>query len=72
MCRCYWKSIVNANVKINIDLVYAPTGLKKNGQEKVNSHNTNIYALSIVDRYENGLGDLESLCLVDVVYNCIC
>ena len=35
--------------------------------EKKNANDTNIYALGILDRYENRLDDLNVLCLADFV-----
>ena len=35
--------------------------------EKKNANDTNIYAIGILDRYENRLDDLNVLCLADFV-----
>ena len=62
----------------NVDVKYIATGLKKNRTrmlkpqsvlEKMHPDDTNVYALSILDKYENRPDSLEDLCLADFVSN---
>ena len=62
----------------NVDVKYIATGLKKNRTrmlkprsvlEKMHPDNTNVYALSPVDKYEIPPDILEDLCLADFVSN---
>ena len=64
----------------NIDVIYIPTGLKKNRTrmlkpqyvlEKMHHDDTNIYALNMLDKYENRPDELEKLCLADFACNYI-
>ena len=54
--------------KSNIDVLYVPTGLKKNRTRMLKAQNvlelmhpedTNVYASNILDKYENRPGELE-------------
>ena len=58
----------------NIDVLYVPTGLKKNRTrmlkslstlEKMHPDDTNVFASNVIDKYENGLDNLHSMCLAD-------
>ena len=58
----------------NIDVMYVPTGLKKNRTrmlksfsvlEKMHPHNANVFASNIIDKYENRPDNLHSMCLAD-------
>ena len=62
----------------NIDVVYVPTGLKKNRTrmlkpqsilEMMNHDDTNVYASSVLDKYENRPNELEEMCLADFATN---
>ena len=62
----------------NIDVVYVPTGLKENRTqmlkpqsvlEKMDPDDTNVYALSIFDKYAHRPNDLEQLCYADFASN---
>ena len=62
----------------NIDVLYVPTGLKKNRTrmlkhlsvlEKMHTDDTNVFASNIVDKYENRPDELQSLCLADFASN---
>ena len=62
----------------NIDVLYVPTGLKKNRTrmlkslsvlEKMHPDDTNVFASNIIDKYENRPDDLNSLCLADFASN---
>ena len=58
----------------NIDVLYVPTGLKKNRTrmlkslstlEKMHPDDTNVFASNIIDKYENQPDNLHSMCLAD-------
>ena len=58
----------------SIDVLYVPTGLKKNRTKMVKSlstletmhpDDTNIFASNIIGKYENQLDNLHSMCLAD-------
>ena len=58
----------------NIYLLYVPTDLKKNRTrmlkslstlEKMHPDDTNVFASNIIDKYENWLDNLHSMCLAD-------
>ena len=58
----------------SIDLLYVPTGLKNNRTrmlkslstlEKMYPDDTNVFASSIIDKYENQPANLHSMCLAD-------
>ena len=62
----------------NIDVLYVPTGLKKNRTRMLKAQNllemmhpddTNIYAANILDKYENRPESLEEMCLADFASN---
>ena len=62
----------------NIDVLFVPTGLKKNRTrmlkplsvlEMMNHDDTNVYASSILDKYENRPNQLEGMCLADFATN---
>ena len=62
----------------NIDVIFVPTGLKKNRTrmlkpqsilEVMNHDDTNVYASSILDKYENRPNELEDMCLADFASN---
>ena len=62
----------------NIDVLYVPTGLKKNRTrmlkpqsvlETMNPEDTNVYASSVLDKYENRPDELEQMCLADFATN---
>ena len=62
----------------NIDVIYIPTGLKNNRTrilkrqtvlETMHPDDTNVYATSLLDKYENRPDELEQLCLADFAYN---
>ena len=62
----------------NIDVAYVPTGLKENRTrmlkpqsvlEKMDPDDTNVYALSIFDKYAHRPNDLEQLCYADFASN---
>ena len=57
-----------------IDVLYVPTGLKKNrtgmlkslsGLEKMYPDDINVFASNIIDKCENRLNKLHSMCLAD-------
>ena len=58
----------------NIDVLYVPTGLKKNrirmlkslpALEKMHPDDANVFASNITDKYENRPDNLHSICLAD-------
>ena len=58
----------------NKDVLFVPTGLKKNRTrmlkslstlEKMHPDDTNVFASNIIDKYENWLDNLHSMCLAD-------
>ena len=62
----------------NIDVLYVPTGLKKNRTRMLKPQSvldfmhpddTNVYANNILDKYENRPDDLEQMCLADFASN---
>ena len=62
----------------NIDVVYVPTGLKKNRITKLKSQSvlelmdpddSDVYASSLLDKYENRPNSLEDMCLADFCSN---
>ena len=64
----------------NIDVMYIPTGLKKNRTrmlksqavlEFMDAEDTNAYALNLLDKYENRPDELEQMCLADFCTNYI-
>ena len=59
----------------NIDVLYVPKGLKKNITRmlkslsilgKMNTDDTNVFASSMIDKYENQPDSLHSMCLTDI------
>ena len=64
----------------NIDVLYVPTGLKKNRTrmlkpqsvlETMDPEDTNVYATSPLDKYENRPDELEQMCFADFAANYI-
>ena len=64
----------------NIDVQYVPTGLKENRTrmlkpqsllEKMDSDDTNVYSLSMLDKYAHRPNNLEQLCYADFASNYI-
>ena len=62
----------------NIDVLYVPTGLKRNRTkmlksqsllQKMHPEDTNVFASNIIDNHENRPDDLHSLCLADFASN---
>ena len=58
----------------NKDVLFVPTGLKKNRTrmlkslstlEKMHPDDTNVFTSNIIDKYENQLDNLHSMCLAD-------
>ena len=58
----------------NIDVLYVPTGLKKNRTrmlkslsvlEKMHLDDTNVFASNIIDKYKNWPNNLHSVCLAE-------
>ena len=58
----------------NIDVLYVPTSLKENRTrmlkslsilEKMYLDDTNAFASNVIGKYENGPGNLHSMCLTD-------
>ena len=58
----------------NIEVLYVPTGLKKNRTrmlkslstlEKMHPDDTNVFASNIIDKYEDRLDNLHAMCLAD-------
>ena len=64
----------------NIDVQYVPTGLKENRTqmlkpqsllEKMDPDDTNVYSLSMLDKYAHRPNNLEQLCYADFASNYI-
>ena len=62
----------------NIDVVYVPTGFKKNRTrmlkslsilEKMHPDDTNVFASNVLDKYENRPDELQLICLADFACN---
>ena len=62
----------------NIDVLYVPTGLKKNRTrmlkpqsvlETMHPDDTSVYALNVLGKYEKRPDELEQLCLADFACN---
>ena len=62
----------------NADVLYVPTGLKKNRtrmlkslsiSEKIYSDDANVFTSNIIDKYENRPSNLQSLCLADFAFS---
>ena len=62
----------------NIDVIYVPTGLKKNRTRMLKPQSilqfmhpddTNVYASSVLDKYKNRPNNLEEMCLADFATN---
>ena len=58
----------------NIDVLYVPTGLKKNRTrmfkslsilEKMHPDETNVFASNIIDKYKNRPNNIQSMCLAN-------
>ena len=58
----------------NIDMIYLPSGLKKNGiqmlksrdeLDKMEPSDNNVFQVNIIDRYANRSDSLENMCFAD-------